>query len=1150
MRSLKIAGRSGQASTPLALRQALSVQESPDCPLCLLKDWEAVSRVLMLLLTLLLASVTRGNAQEVRPGIATQQEPATTPLQQLTAEQIAELRRQAETAELDEAVRKEVLNLYDRAVSELGRATRLSQAAEQDKQRVSGAESEGSRLQAEIDGIPGQVEQSLGQGLSLDALETEILTRTPRLQELKKELTDLQALTDSENKRRDDLAKAQTTLPSRLQVPRKVLAEAPPDGENPMLSNARRLAAQAEILALEAEGPAIAAELARLTAERTAEIARRKTELKQRQISLMEAEIRHLRQLQNVVRARQAREVGLGAIPPNSALGREAQTWLTRVQELVTLIPDAGRKESERARLREDIEAKEKRIQARVRQLGIIVPVGIELRNALNSLPDIRDIEEAISGREVELAELNNQRLQHEERLQTLEASLVADTTRPDADIRKSQIAILKTLAESERAYLEAARKLDTEARLLVQAHQRFEAWLRERVLWIRSNELIGLGDISQARETLGWLLSPSNWMTVPDALVADARAKLVTYYAVIVLFVVLTFTQRKYRKELLAIGRDARRMVCTRFKPTVRAIWLTLLISVTWPLALGFIGHRLREPPHGSDFSQALGAGLEAVAFVYLLLNLLRQVCRNDGLGEAHFVWDDATVKVVHTRLRLIMFAVLPLLFIAAMVHSGRSAPGGDSLERICFIIALALIGFSAYQIAHPKTGVFAAALRDDTAGWSNRTKWIWFPLFFGMPVALAVLATIGYYFTAYELAWRLGVMAWLIVGLVILQAMLVRWQAVNQRRIRMEQARQRRQAMLQQEGDSETAPVPEERDELDTISSQTLRLINTGLLLVGLVATWLLWSGVLPAVSFLDEWTLWKTSREVSVERVVEGTAKFVTETRIEPITALSLLGALFLVIVTFTAARNLPGLLEIVLLQHLPLEPALRYAVRTVARYLIVIVGVTLTCSTLGIGWDKVQWLVAGLTVGLGFGLQEIFANFVSGLIILFERPVRIGDIVTIDGVTGTVSRIQIRATTVTDWDRKEYIVPNKELVTGRLLNWTLSDKTNRILIEVGVAYGSDTKKARELLLQVARQHPAILEDPSPVATFEKFGDSTLLLILRCFLPNFDNRLQVITELHDAIDEAFRAADIEIAFPQLDLHVRDQPTPVEDA
>jgi small-conductance mechanosensitive channel len=192
-------------------------------------------------------------------------------------------------------------------------------------------------------------------------------------------------------------------------------------------------------------------------------------------------------------------------------------------------------------------------------------------------------------------------------------------------------------------------------------------------------------------------------------------------------------------------------------------------------------------------------------------------------------------------------------------------------------------------------------------------------------------------------------------------------------------------------------------------------------------------------------------------------------------------------------------------------------------------------------MSITWVSVQWLAAGMTLGLGFGMQEIFANFISGLILLFERPIRIGDVITLGDTTGTVTDIRIRATTVTNWDRKELIVPNKELITGRLLNWTLSDPVNRIVITVGVAYKSDTRKAHDLILVVASEHPNVLDDPAPRVTFESFGDSTLNFVLRCYTANLDIRLDTIHELNEAVHDRFNQEGVEIAFPQMDLHVR---------
>jgi len=184
------------------------------------------------------------------------------------------------------------------------------------------------------------------------------------------------------------------------------------------------------------------------------------------------------------------------------------------------------------------------------------------------------------------------------------------------------------------------------------------------------------------------------------------------------------------------------------------------------------------------------------------------------------------------------------------------------------------------------------------------------------------------------------------------------------------------------------------------------------------------------------------------------------------------------------------------------------------------------------------------VAAMTVGLGFGLQEIFANFVSGLIILFERPVRVGDIVTVGGGTGTVTQIRMRATTITDSDRKELIIPNKKFITDEVINWTLSDPITRVVIRVGIAYGSDTQLAQRLLLRAARKHPLVVDEPEPSALFAGFGLSTLDFELRVFIPNREVYAAVLHDLNTAIDRSFRDAKVEIAFPQQDLHIRSLP------
>ena len=157
-------------------------------------------------------------------------------------------------------------------------------------------------------------------------------------------------------------------------------------------------------------------------------------------------------------------------------------------------------------------------------------------------------------------------------------------------------------------------------------------------------------------------------------------------------------------------------------------------------------------------------------------------------------------------------------------------------------------------------------------------------------------------------------------------------------------------------------------------------------------------------------------------------------------------------------------------------------------------------------------------------------------------LVERPVRVGDTVTVEGVSGTVNRIRMRATTITDWDRKELVIPNKTFITGQVINWTLSDTILRIIIPVGVSYGSDVELVKRTLLQVAIDHERVLKDPPPRALFRRFNDSSLDFELRVFVPHIDDLLLVTDEVHTRILATFRDAGIEITYPQLDLHLRD--------
>jgi len=254
-----------------------------------------------------------------------------------------------------------------------------------------------------------------------------------------------------------------------------------------------------------------------------------------------------------------------------------------------------------------------------------------------------------------------------------------------------------------------------------------------------------------------------------------------------------------------------------------------------------------------------------------------------------------------------------------------------------------------------------------------------------------------------------------------------------------------------------------------------------------------------------------------------------------------------ALFSFLLLFTLSGWFKRRLERHWLVDARMDRGARETMVTISGYLGVAVAMLVALSIAGMRFDNLAIIAGALSVGIGFGLQNIVNNFVSGLILLFERPIKTGDWVVVGSTEGYVKRISIRSTQIQTFDRADVIVPNSDLISGQVINWMLHDPRGRVRVPVGVAYGSDTELVKNILLRIAAEHPLVLNDgPYSMHTvlFIGFGDSSLNFELRCFIQNIDQRLQVISDINFAIDREFRAHNIEIPFPQRDLHVRNWP------
>ncbi|MDJ0611587.1 MAG: DUF3772 domain-containing protein [Kiloniellales bacterium] len=303
-----------------------------------------------------------------------------------------------------------------------------------------------------------------------------------------------------------------------------------------------------------------------------------------------------------------------------------------------------------------------------------------------------------------------------------------------------------------------------------------------------------------------------------------------------------------------------------------------------------------------------------------------------------------------------------------------------------------------------------------------------------------------------------------------------------------------------------------------------------------------------VVTLVSFLVP--LWGGRWENIFERIAWAMTGFTIGGRSFSLT--DVLFGIVVFIILLALIRFIQRFLDVRVLQQTRMDAGVRNAVNTGIGYAGVLIAALIAIDTAGIDLSGLALIAGALSVGIGFGMQSVVSNFVSGLILLVERPIQVGDWIVVGQDQGYVKRISVRSTQIQTFSNASVIVPNSELIAGRVTNWMYKDRSGRVEIPIGVAYGSDTAKVRELLLQCAKSHSSVSARPQPNVMFMDFGDSALLFQLRFYIRDMDNYLSVASDLRFAIDAAFREAGIVIPFPQRDVHVipASGPTDVAEA
>jgi potassium efflux system protein len=868
-----------------------------------------------------------------------------------------------------------------------------------------------------------------------------------------------------------------------------------------------------------------------------------------RQVALLEEYLLAMERQAGLLRQGEADEViaaaetaqadALGKHPLVQQLANKNAVFSSTLGARSTAINGFRDRELEAEALAQNFERDLKTIERKLEILGMNKTVGEILREQAVRLPGKKATERELTAIALEIgaSSLRRLELQDEKReLRDVQVYIDSELARANVvqvgsisidllDLSLNRRELVGRAIDVENTYARALTDLDFSVHRLASAVEEYRAFISERLLWVQSRDSLSWSLFTDIPGQITESFTPSRWLQAGSWLLSDLHRRPLSLLLLAVFFILLYVTPT-IKTRLFATGHAVGFVRSDSFADTLRALSYSLILMLKWPLLMLLIALPFKYHEAEVGLEAALFYAFSRTTVYFLGLEFMRTLLLPRGLVEAHFRWPTQRVVSLNRRVRRFEQIFLPAVFFTIFFDRLYPTDVGGSLGTFALMISLLSMAYFFYRMprfVQNKMDLFLAEPKARINGyWGSavRTILAW------TPIVMIVSVLFGYNYTAIEFTLLLIQTVFLFTGMLLLHELGMRWLRLTRRRLRLKVQEGIAQAAVE---DSDTY-IDEEMLEHDPeiLDDEGTKFLNTLLLFGSMLGVAVVWSDVFPALGILDSVELWQRTDSVNGEDLVV------------QITLADFFSALAIGIVGWVVVRRLPSLLEILLRQRMDVGAASAYAVGIVTKYVITTAIFVTVLSMLGGSWSQIQWAVAALSLGIGFGLQEIVANFFSGLIILFEQPIRVGDTVTVGETSGVVTKIQMRATTIRDWDRRELLVPNKEFVTSRLLNWSLTDPVTRIHIEVGVAYGSDVDQALEIVRQAALAHPMVMADPAPFVTFDKFGADSLELTLRCYVEELDKRLSIASAIRLDINRNLKEASIVVAYPQRDVHL----------
>ncbi|MEM6470839.1 MAG: mechanosensitive ion channel domain-containing protein [Planctomycetota bacterium] len=735
-------------------------------------------------------------------------------------------------------------------------------------------------------------------------------------------------------------------------------------------------------------------------------------------------------------------------------------------------------------------------------------------------------------------------------------AQILRDFDQPSASKGQHRQELVRLLAHRHQ-WLEALRKghrdyqtklgeFDSAKTAAAELTRQYHRFIDKQVTWIRSGNPIQRSDFSRAKSGIASLINSNRGHQFGSDLQQKLRVNLASGVGLLVLVVVFLVVRWRAKSWLVGIGNRQVLRNGTDATQLMAACGLTVLVALIIP-AVFFAAGRWLGSGFVSESMLEASRGLYASSLTALMVELPRQLLRDHGV-IARFLAVEVPRR--ETACRYLMIVGTGLVLAAYVVTVTGLIDGGvwrESLSRFLLIGALLLVAWTFHRAFRPVGGYMEPLIGHFGGAVIHRVRLLIYIVMVGSPIAIAILAALGYGFTARELITRFAMTFSALLIAASLWSPLKILSAHGWRLLTGGKPPER-------EFDAYGEIVPEHQVDLSgglylDLKHHIAFLLQCGLLVAGAIALGWLWLDIFPNLKMGNP-VVWSIQESVTSQVVTES-GEVVSSANVlsSDVTLLHVVSAIGVIFVAFQLAKLLPALFDAIVLQRVSFDEGMEHFSLVVGRCVLFGTGCLIAANLLGLQWRTIQWLAVGLTIGLGFGLQDMVRNVFGGLIVLFEKPAGLGDRITVGKITGRVAKQHLRTTVLTDDEGRENIIPNKKFVTDDVTNWLGAGRLTVLPMEVAVTLDERPADICRKLFELVREQPQVVTMPAPQATLVCVSKHSQRIELRAWIEDGSRAMQSREKLLQLIHATLRdrkmlASDQPTQPPMLDPVIDGEP------